>query len=205
MILITRKRNKNQPVKKDYTKVYLVLIVVSIIFFSGVIYLSIESKNPDEKESWGDAPDFTLTTLDDETFTLSDNLGKVILIDFTAEKCTWCGEGGYDQFGNPIRGQIYELLDLYEEVGSEVVFISIDPWYAPPIYETEDDLRSFKERYNSNWIYAMDNYEEDVAGNYQADSGIPKIILIDKNGNVYDSFSTLTSAGTLLNSINKIL
>jgi peroxiredoxin len=34
------------------------------------------------------APDFTLTTTDGKTFTLSENRGKVVMIQFTA---SWCG------------------------------------------------------------------------------------------------------------------
>jgi cytochrome oxidase Cu insertion factor (SCO1/SenC/PrrC family) len=198
-----RKRSGNpKNKKKDRTGLYVILIIIVMLIGTIAIYTSVINKNPQNGDQWGDAPDFTLTTLDGGTFTLSDNFGKVVLIDFTAENCKWCCEGD-SNYG--MKGQIYELLDLYEEVGSDVVFISIDPWYGYPVYETEENLRSLKERYNSNWIYAMDNSEQDVAGSYKADSGIPKIILINKDGNVYDSFPSLTAADTLLNSINEIL
>ena len=205
VISITRKRSGNiQPKKKDKTWIYITLTIVVIIVASVAIGISVMNKNPEKQ--WGDAPDFTLPTIDGGTFTLSDHLGEVILIDFTAENCGWCCEGGYDQYGVFRRGQIYELLDLYEEVGSEVVFISIDYWYGYPRYETEENLRNVKEEYDAEWIFAMDNSEENVGDKYiGAEEGIPKIVIIDKNGNIYNSFSGLTSKNTLIENINSCI
>lgn len=198
MLIITRKRKKQVPKKKDYTKLYLSLIIVVIFIFSIATYLSIANNNNKQQE-WGDAPDFTVTTLDHGKLTLSDHIGKIILIDFTAKNCGWCNEGGYDQYGNKIQGQIYELLDLYEQVGSDVVFISIDSWYH---YETEDDLRDMKEGYGAEWYFAMDDAEIDISGSYEVEA-IPKLVLIDKNGNVYYSNSGLDTKEQLLQEINK--
>jgi len=65
-------------------------------------------------ESLGSAPDFTLTTFNDETFKLSDYQGKTVILDFMAVRCPPC----YDQMP--------ELQAVKEEKADDIVILSID-------------------------------------------------------------------------------
>lgn len=78
-------------------------------------------------ENLGAAPDFTLTTLNDETFKLSDYQGKTVVLDFMAARCLPCHQ------------QMPELQALKEEKADEVVILSIDTDGAYGM-ETEQDV-----------------------------------------------------------------
>jgi len=65
-------------------------------------------------ESLGPAPDFTLTTFNDETFKLSEHQGKVVILDIMAVRCP------------PCHDQMPELQALKEEKGDGIVILSID-------------------------------------------------------------------------------
>jgi len=81
----------------------------------------IESGNAD---NLGAAPDFSLETINDETFTLSDNLGKTVIIDLMAVRCP------------PCKTQMPELQELNMEKGDSIIIISID---VDGIYGMEDE------------------------------------------------------------------
>lgn len=78
-------------------------------------------------ESLGVAPDFTLTTFNDETFKLSDCKGKTVILDFMAVRCP------------PCHDQMPELQAVKEEKADDVVILSIDVDGAYGI-ETEQDV-----------------------------------------------------------------
>ena len=79
--------------------------------------------NPNQKaainkvlEDINKAPDFTLNTMNDSIYTLSELEGKVVLINFWA---TWCG---------PCRMEIPEFNELqksYHNKGLEILGISV--------------------------------------------------------------------------------
>lgn len=60
------------------------------------------------------APDFTLTTLADETITLSELRGKRVVLNFWA---TWCP---------PCRAELPHFQAAHEAYGDEVVILAVD-------------------------------------------------------------------------------
>jgi len=86
----------------------------------------IESAFDGTGEIIAEAPDFTVTTFNDKIFKLSDNEGKVIIIDLMAEYC------------DPCVSQMSELKDIKEQYGDEIIIISIDVAYPN---ETESIVR----------------------------------------------------------------
>jgi len=118
--------------------------------------------------NWGDAPDFTLTTVYDDTFTLSDHLGKVIIIDLMA---TWCV---------PCQRQMSQLEALVNESGDKIVVVSVDIDQR----ETANDIKVIFGKYIDKWTFVLDNDEGYVSKAYQV-SSIPKIVIVDKKGNIY--------------------
>jgi len=78
-----------------------------------------------EADILGDSIDFTVTTFNGQTFTLSEKKGKVVVIDFTGVNCYWCDE------------QMPELQKIQEEYGNEIILLSIDTYFSG---ETKQDV-----------------------------------------------------------------
>ena len=92
------------------------------------------AQNPSSSQSLGSAPDFTLQTFDGGTFKLSENIGKVVILDFMAVRCPPCAQ------------QMPELYKLKKELGNSIVILSIDVDAAYG-YETEEQVRNAYEEY----------------------------------------------------------
>jgi thioredoxin-related protein len=93
-----------------------------------------------------------------------------------------------------------ELDYLYQEKGNEIVIVSVDVEYR----ESADDIKSTFGEYVDKWTFVLDNPKENVARKYGVQA-IPKIVIIDKKGNIYNSFSGLTSKEVLLEVINRLI
>ncbi len=110
------------------------------------------------------APDFSLSTLDGGVVQLSNFKGKVILIDFWAE---WCG---------PCKQATPTIIKIYENFkdrGLSVFGINLDDKN-----DLEKVIDYVKEK-NIKYYTLIDGFQ--VAQKYNV-SGIPKFVLIDKNG-----------------------
>ena len=70
------------------------LILSSILLLSGCIEHSGE---------WGDAPDFNLISIDNEIFTLSNQHGNIVILDFMYTNCY------------PCQLQMPELKKIYDQ------------------------------------------------------------------------------------------
>jgi peroxiredoxin len=85
-----------------------------------------QAQNP--SDTLGPAPDFTLETLNGETFKLSEHQEKVVILDIMAVRCP------------PCKMQMPELHKAKLEKGDDIVILSIDADAAYG-YETENDVR----------------------------------------------------------------
>ncbi|MDA3817193.1 MAG: TlpA disulfide reductase family protein [Prolixibacteraceae bacterium] len=110
------------------------------------------------------APDFSIETLCGETFKLSENKGKFVLIDFWG---TWCG---------PCVGEVPHLIELAKSIpDDQLVIIGLS------VNDTEDKLNNFIAEKKINYKNAMCNKE------IQQEFGVnsfPTTFLIDKEGNI---------------------
>ena len=157
-------------------KTMLVVFVLLILALSGCV----------ESSSWGNAPDFTLETIDGDTFTLSDHLGKVILLDFMYAGCGWC------------IPQMETLDAIVKERGDEIVVVSIDAAKG----QTEEDVRQYFGECVGNWTFVFDNYEEDATSKYQI-TGYPTTVIINKKGDISGVHRGLTGLEALSDEIDK--
>lgn len=113
-----------------------------------------------------DAPDFTLKTMDGDSFTLSKHKGQVIVLNLWA---TWCP---------PCREEIPDFIDLQNKLrdkGVLFVGVSLDKkgWKA---------VRPFAKKYNINYPVMIDNGT--VIRQYGPVRGIPTTFIINKKGKV---------------------
>jgi rhodanese-related sulfurtransferase/peroxiredoxin len=114
------------------------------------------------------AEPFTLTSVDGTTFSLSDYSGKVVVLSLILTTCHLCQEE---------MGELKALKEAYPAI--QIISVSIDPG------ETDENLRSFKEQYNADWLFARDTAR--VATTYQGYVlATPTVVVITPKG--YISF-----------------
>lgn len=111
------------------------------------------------------APDFTVTTLDNETVTLSKLAGKVVLLNFWFTRCEPC---------------IKEIPDLNRLVstfnGKDVVFLSFAP-------EDSEKLKTFlsKHPFQFKTVANSETIRRDI---FKLFSAWPYTVIIDKTGKI---------------------
>jgi cytochrome c-type biogenesis protein len=145
------------------------LIILGItlgLILTSLISGCLDGENGENGEELEPAPDFTLTSIDNDMFNLSDFEGKVVVLDFMYVACQYCDD------------EMEHLKEIYSNYGSnQVVIITIDIFEG----DTEEELRTFKNQYGDDWIYALDT--DNVKTKYGVDP-VPMIVIVDKEGNI---------------------
>ncbi|MFC0876555.1 redoxin family protein [Saccharicrinis sp. FJH2] len=126
------------------------------------------------------APGFAYPDIDGNTLSLDQLKGKVVFVDVWA---TWCG---------PCKYEIPFLKTLESELhNKDIAFVSIsidddkDAWEK---MVKDENLQGYQ-------IFADKAWESDIVKNYLI-RGIPRFIMIDKNGNIIDINATRPSDPT---------
>lgn len=114
------------------------------------------------------APDFTVEMADGNTFTLSEQSGKVVLLNFWA---TWCG---------PCVREMPAFERLHSDYGEELAILAID------CAEDKDTVNQFISDNGYTFPIAYD-VEGTVLVKYPSD-GIPYTLVIGKDGIVRDIY-----------------
>jgi peroxiredoxin len=134
------------------------------------------------------APNFTLVDINGEQFSLSDYLGKVILLDFFA---TWCG---------PCISEIDYLKSLYNTyLPDQLVILSIS---VDPNSDTVQTLQNFAQQNEMTWTVARDT--ANVADKYGV-SAIPHLVIVDAEGYKRHDHVGLTGEATLRSEIDSLI
>jgi len=133
------------------------------------------------------APNFTLTDIDGNKFSLSNYQGKIVLLDFfrIIPSCPPCLEA------------IPHLKSLHETFGEGLVIISISVGS-----ETVNDLQQFRDDYEIGWTIAKDTVG--VSNDYEVQY-IPTLAIIDQDGYIRYRHVGLTEESVLSNEINAIM
>ena len=115
------------------------------------------------------APDFTLQLTDGSTFTLSQQRGKVVMLQFTAG---WCGVCRKEM--PHIESEIWQP----NKENKDFVLVGIDR------EETLEDILPFVEAVGTTYPIAMDTNADVFAQYALRESGITRNILIDREGKI---------------------
>ena len=114
------------------------------------------------------APDFTAPSLNGGNITLSENLGKVTLIDFWAAWCRPC------RVENP---NLVRLYKKYSSSGLQIVGVSLD--------RTKEQWEKAVSDDNLPWIQVSNlNFWNDPIARQYSIRAIPQSFLLDENGYV---------------------
>jgi len=128
------------------------------------------------------APDFKLTDVDGKVFRLSDERGKVVVIEFMQTSCPAC-----------IR-QEPNIRELRSKFGSDVVtvIVSVNP------SDTDSVLRKHRDENLVGWIAMADR--DQVYRQYSVES-TPTIFIVDKNGYIQHKHIGVTESAILIGEV----
>jgi thiol-disulfide isomerase/thioredoxin len=158
-----------------------ILILTIVIAATIVVYVADKATRvhtsaamrPAAMKAGEPAPDISVKALDDESVTLADYKGKVVLVNFWA---TWC---------DPCREEIpwlIEMQDRYGPKGFTVLGIAMDeegkPVVAPFVAKERYDVQG--QKLPMNYPILIGN--EGVAEKFGGLLGYPTSILISKDG-----------------------
>jgi peroxiredoxin len=109
------------------------------------------------------APDFTLQDLSGKSWKLSDQKGKVVLLDFTTTWCPWCVKDipNLKKITEKFKGQKFEFAAVY-------------------IQESKQKVMSFAQKKGIPYRVLLDA-DAKTAREYGV-KGVPTKVLVDKDG-----------------------
>jgi len=179
--LARRKARRKRSTAETLGYIVLGAFVVALVWLA--FFTSPESPTqPIQTATHPLAPDFKLTDVDGNVFRLSDQRGKVVVIEFMQTTCSAC-----------IR-QEPNLRELRSKFGSGVVtaMVSVNP------SDTDSVLRKHRDENLMGWIAMAD--KDQVYKQYSVDS-TPTIFIIDKNGYILHKHVGVTESTILISEV----
>ncbi len=198
---LIRKRSR-EPKKPNMLKnsnvklVLIVAVIVIIVSISGIYATTVDFGSDSHQSLWGNAPNFSLKTIDGDTYKLSDQLGKVIILDFMGVDCSAC------------QVQMIDLKEVSENY-PDVEIVSIDVMTA--MGENADSVKAlinaFKQQggIDLDWVFLLDTPQNIVGSKYVTTGAIPTIYIIDQKGNIYHSHASYTKYNILASELDELL
>lgn len=138
----------------------------------------------------GEAPDFSLAVIgaEEETFTLSEQHGKVVVINFWG---SWCG---------PCEAEAPMLQRTYEDYqarGAPVEFVGI------AVKDIESDALEFMDRFGITYPNVMDIGAQ-LEDEYRT-QGVPETFVVGPDGQIVEFFFAMPRESDLRNAIEEAL
>ena len=130
------------------------------------------------------APDFELATLDGDVFTLSDQRGTPLVLNFWA---TWCG---------PCRSELPSLQDAAERYEGEVMIVGVDQGEETAV------VQAYVDQMGLSFPIPMDSALE--AANIYNVKGMPTTYFVDAEGVIRYIWSGEMNSVILAEGISKI-
>jgi len=163
-----------------------IFLIIAILVAGAVIGVALMNQNQ-LQPTGGPAPDFAITTFDDQTFKLSDLRGKVVVLNFWA---SWCA---------PCEAEAADLQRAWEhyEGRDDVAFLGVA--YA------DNGPRSleFIERHGITYLNGPDRGTS-ISHDYNI-QGVPETFIIDQNGDIARFIYSTVSEGELISLVDTLL
>lgn len=157
---------------KRNTALVAASVAIAIVAILAVVYYALQSPVASRP-----APAFTVTDTGGVPFNLTGQKGQVVVLELTAINCPTC---------NIVLDELKSVNEKYQD---GIVMLSV---FVSPL-ESESDVRAYREDHGANWSFAMDT--DNLFTKYNAIQ-IPKVVIIDKKGNIlYETTGEITVGG----------
>jgi cytochrome c biogenesis protein CcmG/thiol:disulfide interchange protein DsbE len=145
----------------SWTAVAFLIATVVFIIFLGVSLSRVGQTQPTS----GPAPDFTLRTFEGDAFSLADQRGKVVIINFWASWCEPCRDEA------PILQDVWER---YRDRGVAMVGVAY--------LDVERDSLAYIEEFGLTYPHGLD-VGKAISDQYKI-QGVPETFIVDQEGNI---------------------
>lgn len=161
--------------------VIAVLLIAFLALFSLGLYISSRPATVQGEM----APEISLTDVDGMRFDLSDLRGRIVLVCFINDMCSY----SYS------RDQMRELKNVTNEIGwDRLVLVTINARVVD-----EEQFRRFRDRNECNWTFAVGTME--IISSYGADAekALPMVLLVDGDGMIaYKNQGSVTGSSDIV-------
>lgn len=156
------------PINKGLFNLGSIVLLLGVVMAVAVIGMQLVNQNT-RQPTGGPAPEFTMTTFDGEQFSLVEQRGNIIVLNFWG---SWCG---------PCRAEAPTLEAIYQAYRDRgVIFLGVTY-----LDEIEDSL-AFINEFNVSYLNGADN-QLGIADRYRIE-GAPETFVIDQNGDIVRFF-----------------
>ncbi|MBE0690552.1 MAG: TlpA family protein disulfide reductase, partial [Anaerolineae bacterium] len=141
-----------------------IVLMVGIVLAVAVIGIALTRRNLSQPTS-GPAPDFTITTFDGSQFRLSEQRGKVVIVNFWA---SWCG---------PCRDEapiLQSVSERYRDRGVVLVGVAY--------LDSDSDSRAFIDEFGITYPNGPDVGTR-ISDQYRI-QGVPETFVVNQNGEI---------------------
>jgi cytochrome c biogenesis protein CcmG/thiol:disulfide interchange protein DsbE len=162
-----------------------IVLLVGIVLVAVVFGIALLQRNQTQPTA-GPAPDFTLTTLDGDTYRLADLKGQVVVINFWA---SWCG---------PCRVEAPALQKVWERYQNQgVTFLGV------AYTDTERGAREFIAQYSQTYPNGLDLGTK-ISDLYNI-QGVPETFIINQRGEVVEFIMQQVNEAQLSAILDRVL
>jgi cytochrome c biogenesis protein CcmG/thiol:disulfide interchange protein DsbE len=156
------------------TAVIILLVAMLMLVVIGVSLARAGRTQPNS----GPAPDFSLQTFDGGTFSLADQRGQIVIINFWASWCVPCRDEA------PILQDVWER---YRDRGVVLVGVAY--------LDVERDARAFIDEFGITYPNGLDMGKV-ISKRYRI-QGVPETFVVGQNGEIIDFYVGPAKAGQL--------
>jgi thiol-disulfide isomerase/thioredoxin len=171
---------------------------------------------------------FSFILLNGESTNITEYRGKVVIIDLFGVACTWCVPQVYvlEEIRNTYSKNDLEIItiDVWGDT-SESIQDLIEAYRCKSPCYMEDQFsnlyvyvqgyvlsfRQAKEFFGKenglelDWIFGLDNKEGTVVNTYTEGGAVPRLHILDENGNIYYSFNGYTEYSAITDKLDEII